>query len=174
MHCRVSSVAFGSWYDHVNGWWKKKQTYSNLHYMFYEDMIEVCLTLLGCWSLPSTLVSERLVCPGVCCCRTRTVKWTNSATFWACPPPWRRRGKSYLMHSLTTWKRTTWSITPQSPLWTSEFLTSCGKVTWSWHRMFVTQNVRTNGFSLAVQGRLLTGGTISLWHRMKSLMTTTK
>ncbi|XP_059188628.1 cytosolic sulfotransferase 2-like [Centropristis striata] len=30
----------GSWYDHVNGWWKKKQTYSNLHYMFYEDMIE--------------------------------------------------------------------------------------------------------------------------------------
>ncbi|XP_068180586.1 cytosolic sulfotransferase 1-like [Antennarius striatus] len=33
-------VMFGSWYDHVNGWWKKKQTYSNLHYMFYEDMIE--------------------------------------------------------------------------------------------------------------------------------------
>ncbi|XP_068192572.1 cytosolic sulfotransferase 3-like [Antennarius striatus] len=35
-------VAFGSWYDHVNGWWKKKQTYSNLHYMFYEDMTEDC------------------------------------------------------------------------------------------------------------------------------------
>ncbi|XP_034028611.1 cytosolic sulfotransferase 3-like [Thalassophryne amazonica] len=33
-------VVFGSWYDHVNGWWEKKQTYSNLHYMFYEDMIE--------------------------------------------------------------------------------------------------------------------------------------
>ncbi|XP_073326402.1 cytosolic sulfotransferase 3-like [Pagrus major] len=33
-------VLFGSWYDHVNNWWKKKQTYSNLHYMFYEDMIE--------------------------------------------------------------------------------------------------------------------------------------
>ncbi|XP_068199591.1 cytosolic sulfotransferase 1-like [Antennarius striatus] len=33
-------VVFGSWYDHVNGWWKKKQTYSNLHYMFYEDMTE--------------------------------------------------------------------------------------------------------------------------------------
>ncbi|XP_068199543.1 cytosolic sulfotransferase 1-like isoform X2 [Antennarius striatus] len=33
-------VLFGSWYDHVNGWWKKKQTYSNLHYMFYEDMTE--------------------------------------------------------------------------------------------------------------------------------------
>ncbi|XP_030590301.1 cytosolic sulfotransferase 3-like [Archocentrus centrarchus] len=31
---------FGSWYDHVNGWWEKKQTYSNLHYMFYEDLIE--------------------------------------------------------------------------------------------------------------------------------------
>uniref|UniRef100_A0A3Q2NTW9 Sulfotransferase n=1 Tax=Fundulus heteroclitus TaxID=8078 RepID=A0A3Q2NTW9_FUNHE len=33
-------VVFGSWYDHVNGWWKKKQTHSNIHYMFYEDMIE--------------------------------------------------------------------------------------------------------------------------------------
>ncbi|XP_005754420.1 cytosolic sulfotransferase 3-like [Pundamilia nyererei] len=32
--------AFGSWYDHVNGWWEKKQTYSNLLYMFYEDLIE--------------------------------------------------------------------------------------------------------------------------------------
>uniref|UniRef100_A0A3Q3EQE1 Sulfotransferase n=1 Tax=Labrus bergylta TaxID=56723 RepID=A0A3Q3EQE1_9LABR len=34
-------LVFGSWYDHVNGWWKKKQTYSNLHYMFYEDLLEV-------------------------------------------------------------------------------------------------------------------------------------
>uniref|UniRef100_A0A3Q1FW38 Sulfotransferase n=1 Tax=Acanthochromis polyacanthus TaxID=80966 RepID=A0A3Q1FW38_9TELE len=33
-------VVFGSWYDHVNGWWKKMHTYSNLHYMFYEDLIE--------------------------------------------------------------------------------------------------------------------------------------
>ncbi|KAK2851588.1 hypothetical protein Q5P01_007864 [Channa striata] len=33
-------MVFGSWYDHVNGWWEKKQTYSNLHYMFYEDLIE--------------------------------------------------------------------------------------------------------------------------------------
>ncbi|XP_068192533.1 cytosolic sulfotransferase 1-like [Antennarius striatus] len=33
-------VVFGSWYDHVSGWWKKKQTYSNLHYMFYEDITE--------------------------------------------------------------------------------------------------------------------------------------
>ncbi|KAM7003145.1 cytosolic sulfotransferase 3-like [Tautogolabrus adspersus] len=33
-------MLYGSWYDHVNGWWKKKQTYSNLHYMFYEDLVE--------------------------------------------------------------------------------------------------------------------------------------
>ncbi|XP_034733458.1 cytosolic sulfotransferase 1-like [Etheostoma cragini] len=33
-------MVFGSWYDHVNGWWEKKQTYSKLHYMFYEDLIE--------------------------------------------------------------------------------------------------------------------------------------
>ncbi|XP_036961258.1 cytosolic sulfotransferase 2-like isoform X2 [Acanthopagrus latus] len=35
-------VVFGSWYDHVNGWREKKQTYSKLHYMFFEDMIEDC------------------------------------------------------------------------------------------------------------------------------------
>ncbi|XP_063320929.1 cytosolic sulfotransferase 3-like [Pelmatolapia mariae] len=34
--------AFGSWYDHVNSWWEKKHTYSNLHFMFYEDLIEDC------------------------------------------------------------------------------------------------------------------------------------
>ncbi|KAM6924785.1 cytosolic sulfotransferase 3-like [Xenentodon cancila] len=33
-------MVFGSWYDHVNSWWKKKETYSNLHYMFFEDMVE--------------------------------------------------------------------------------------------------------------------------------------
>uniref|UniRef100_A0A8C9XPL3 Sulfotransferase n=1 Tax=Sander lucioperca TaxID=283035 RepID=A0A8C9XPL3_SANLU len=33
-------MVFGSWYDHVNGWWKKKQTHSKLHYMFYEDLSE--------------------------------------------------------------------------------------------------------------------------------------
>ncbi|KAM3617682.1 uncharacterized protein V6R79_009594 [Siganus canaliculatus] len=33
-------VVYGSWFDHVNGWWKKKQTYSNIHYMLFEDMIE--------------------------------------------------------------------------------------------------------------------------------------
>ncbi|KAM9475513.1 cytosolic sulfotransferase 3-like [Clarias gariepinus] len=31
---------FGPWYDHVCGYWEKKQTYSNLHYMFFEDMVE--------------------------------------------------------------------------------------------------------------------------------------
>ncbi|XP_068601603.1 cytosolic sulfotransferase 3-like [Brachionichthys hirsutus] len=34
------NMVYGSWYDHVNSWWEKKQTYLNLHYMFYEDMIE--------------------------------------------------------------------------------------------------------------------------------------
>nr|XP_020441088.1 cytosolic sulfotransferase 1-like [Monopterus albus] len=33
-------MSFGSWYDHVNGWWEKKQMYSKIHYMFYEDLIE--------------------------------------------------------------------------------------------------------------------------------------
>ncbi|KAF7695072.1 cytosolic sulfotransferase 2-like [Silurus meridionalis] len=33
-------MVFGSWYDHVCGWWEKKQTYSKIHYMFYEDLVE--------------------------------------------------------------------------------------------------------------------------------------
>lgn len=52
----VASVLFGSWYSHTNSWWKKKQTYSKLHYMFYEDMIEVnklfvffCFFLASFW-----------------------------------------------------------------------------------------------------------------------------
>ncbi|XP_065103921.1 cytosolic sulfotransferase 3-like [Paramisgurnus dabryanus] len=31
---------FGPWYDHVSRWWEKKQTYSNLLYLFYEDLVE--------------------------------------------------------------------------------------------------------------------------------------
>ncbi|XP_037540638.1 cytosolic sulfotransferase 3-like [Nematolebias whitei] len=33
-------VSYGSWHDHVSGWWQKKLTYPNLHYMFYEDLSE--------------------------------------------------------------------------------------------------------------------------------------
>ncbi|XP_063076607.1 cytosolic sulfotransferase 3-like [Engraulis encrasicolus] len=33
-------TVFGPWYDHVTGWWEKKQTHSNILYLFYEDLIE--------------------------------------------------------------------------------------------------------------------------------------
>lgn len=57
----------GSWYDHVNGWWKKKQTYPNLHYMFYEDLIEDTGREIDklCCSLglsPSTEEKNRIAC----------------------------------------------------------------------------------------------------------------
>uniref|UniRef100_A0AAQ6IK24 Sulfotransferase n=1 Tax=Anabas testudineus TaxID=64144 RepID=A0AAQ6IK24_ANATE len=33
-------MVFGSWYEHVKGWWEKKQTSSNIFYLFFEDLIE--------------------------------------------------------------------------------------------------------------------------------------
>ncbi|XP_047200780.1 cytosolic sulfotransferase 2-like isoform X3 [Girardinichthys multiradiatus] len=34
-------MVFGSWHDHVGGWWEKRKTTSNILYLFYEDLIEV-------------------------------------------------------------------------------------------------------------------------------------
>ncbi|XP_010770018.1 sulfotransferase 1C1-like [Notothenia coriiceps] len=35
----VSAVAWGSWYDHVKGYWKEREK-RNILYLFYEDMKE--------------------------------------------------------------------------------------------------------------------------------------
>ncbi|KAF3825141.1 hypothetical protein GH733_005775, partial [Mirounga leonina] len=35
----TGKVAYGSWYDHVKGWWEKRNDYHIL-YLFYEDMKE--------------------------------------------------------------------------------------------------------------------------------------
>lgn len=35
-----STVSWGSWYDHVKGYWKEKDN-KNILYLFYEDMKEV-------------------------------------------------------------------------------------------------------------------------------------
>ncbi|XP_035261179.1 cytosolic sulfotransferase 1-like isoform X2 [Anguilla anguilla] len=37
---REGKVTFGSWYDHVTGWWEKSQTCPNLLYLHYEDLAE--------------------------------------------------------------------------------------------------------------------------------------
>ncbi|KAG9336068.1 hypothetical protein JZ751_003334 [Albula glossodonta] len=33
-------MVFGSWYDHVKGWWEKKQTNPKILYLMYEDLAE--------------------------------------------------------------------------------------------------------------------------------------
>ncbi|XP_024148943.1 cytosolic sulfotransferase 2 [Oryzias melastigma] len=33
-------MVFGSWYEHVRGWWEKKKSHPNILYLFYEDLIE--------------------------------------------------------------------------------------------------------------------------------------
>ncbi|XP_030224715.1 cytosolic sulfotransferase 3-like [Gadus morhua] len=33
-------LLFGSWYDHVTDWWERKQSHPEIHYMFFEDMVE--------------------------------------------------------------------------------------------------------------------------------------
>ncbi|XP_076023186.1 cytosolic sulfotransferase 2-like [Genypterus blacodes] len=33
-------MLFGSWYDHVTGWWERKHTHSKLLHVFYEDLVE--------------------------------------------------------------------------------------------------------------------------------------
>uniref|UniRef100_A0A4W5LJU2 Sulfotransferase n=1 Tax=Hucho hucho TaxID=62062 RepID=A0A4W5LJU2_9TELE len=43
-------MVFGSWYDHVTGWWEKKQSHSKILYLFYEDMVEVSRILMLCFA----------------------------------------------------------------------------------------------------------------------------
>ncbi|XP_020560409.1 cytosolic sulfotransferase 3-like [Oryzias latipes] len=33
-------MVFGSWYEHVKGWWEKQKSHPNILYLFYEDLIE--------------------------------------------------------------------------------------------------------------------------------------
>uniref|UniRef100_A0A8C9WP79 Sulfotransferase n=1 Tax=Scleropages formosus TaxID=113540 RepID=A0A8C9WP79_SCLFO len=36
----TGQLVFGSWYDHVQGWWEKSRSYSRICYVFFEDMRE--------------------------------------------------------------------------------------------------------------------------------------
>uniref|UniRef100_A0A3B4FBQ5 Sulfotransferase n=1 Tax=Pundamilia nyererei TaxID=303518 RepID=A0A3B4FBQ5_9CICH len=52
-------MVFGSWYEHVRGWWEKKQTCSNILYLFYEDLIEVSVEVTVCEALEQNRSSFR-------------------------------------------------------------------------------------------------------------------
>uniref|UniRef100_I3KKV8 Sulfotransferase n=1 Tax=Oreochromis niloticus TaxID=8128 RepID=I3KKV8_ORENI len=68
-------MVFGSWYDHVNGWWEKKQIYSNFHYMFYEDLIE-CLHFVNKHFAPKERVKASATFDNM-----KQNKMTNYSTF---------------------------------------------------------------------------------------------
>ncbi|XP_018527241.1 cytosolic sulfotransferase 3 [Lates calcarifer] len=93
-------MVFGSWYDHVNNWWKKKETYSNLHYMFFEDMIEdtgreidkLC-NFLG---LSKSAEDKKLITGGVQFDNMKKNSMANYSTFSAMDfkvSPFMRKGK---------------------------------------------------------------------------------
>lgn len=120
-----SSVVFGSWYDHVNNWWKKKQTYSKIHYMFYEDLIEVFFRL-------SVSVRQQTFTLLTCdrwFCRIQDEKSTNSAASWVCRHQPRRRRRSQAKCISTRWRKTAWPTSPHCQLWTLKFPPSWEKVT---------------------------------------------
>ncbi|XP_028290078.1 cytosolic sulfotransferase 3-like isoform X1 [Gouania willdenowi] len=78
-------VVFGSWYEHVNNWWQKKDTYTKLHYMFYEDLVEdtgreidkLC-SFLG---LSPSVEEKRTISGGVQFDKMKINKMTNYSTF---------------------------------------------------------------------------------------------
>lgn len=137
----VASVVFGSWYDHMNNWWMKKQTHAKLHFMFYEDLIEVTSWLFGllllyvlallrsaCW-LCTRLLWRVLPLFSQCASRTQGGKSTNSAVSLVCLLLQRRWKWSSTKWSLRTWKQMTRSTINPSKDWISKFLLSSLQLT---------------------------------------------
>lgn len=173
------SVVFGPWYDHVNGWWKKKQTHSNIHYMFYEDMIEVI-----CFNLSQ--ISPYF-----------TPKWWWSTDdFWSCLQDTGREIEklcSFIglspsaeekemiktgvqFDNMKKNKMTNYSTLPVMDFQVSPFMRK-GLMS-----MFMLQEMSKSTskhqcsqlMPVFLQEKLVTGRITSLWHRMKSLMKTTR
>ncbi|KAM3616950.1 uncharacterized protein V6R79_000245 [Siganus canaliculatus] len=93
-------MVFGSWYDHVSGWWKKKQTYSNIHYMFFEDMIEdtgrEIDNLCSFLSLSPSVEEKQRITGGVQFDKMKKNDMTNYSTFKGMDfkvSPFMRKGK---------------------------------------------------------------------------------
>ncbi|KAJ8258204.1 hypothetical protein GJAV_G00194330 [Gymnothorax javanicus] len=78
-------MTYGSWYDHVIGWWEKNQAYPNLLYLHYEDLAEdidreldrVC-TFLG---LSPTEEEKNLVKEGIGFDAMKENDMTNYSSF---------------------------------------------------------------------------------------------
>ncbi|KAF7664848.1 hypothetical protein LDENG_00161600 [Lucifuga dentata] len=93
-------VVFGPWYDHVTGWWEKKQSHSKLLYMFYEDLIEDPGRELDCLcsflSLSPSAAEKEHVLAGTTFDKMKENKMTNFSTVTIMDhkiSPFMRKGK---------------------------------------------------------------------------------
>lgn len=121
--CCYLTVVFGSWYEHVKGWWEKKQTSSNIFYLFFEDLIEVNVKVTVC-GIVNMSTSLHLFPVG----RILNEKSVDCARSWDCLPLQSWRNKSQKKFSLTTWSTTGWWTAARMRCWISASLISCAKV----------------------------------------------
>ena len=111
----VSTVSWGSWYDHVKSYWVEREK-RNILYLFYEDMKEVRRTCGPLYNILHGPSMTRAFCknPPIYSCRTLGVKWSASWGTWTCRCLTRSSAKLWSSRPSKTWRRTRWPTTPAS------------------------------------------------------------